>query len=65
MTVQKLSLNKESLRVLQSDELDRAAGGVILVTQLCKTLLCPIPTTTLTTRFTFVCADPSPHPDRH
>lgn len=63
MTVKKLSLNRETLRVLRSDEADLAAGGLNLVTLFCRTLVCPIPTLTTITRVTFACGDPSPHPD--
>ncbi len=65
MNAKKLSLNRETLRVLRSDEADQAAGGLNFVTLFCRTLVCPNPTlTTITaTRVTCVCGDPSPHPD--
>lgn len=63
MTSKKLSLNRETLRVLRSDEVDQAAGGLNFVTLFCRTVICPIPTTTIITRVTFACGDPSPHPD--
>ena len=63
MPVKKLSLNRETLRVLRSDEVDQAAGAITFVTLFCRTLLCPNPTLTTITRFTYVCGDPSPHPD--
>lgn len=55
MSNKKLSLNRETLRTLQADEMSQAAGAGLIVTLLCHTLVCPTPTTTIITKGSWAC----------